>query len=171
MLRVEGLNVFGEMNPGDIDQLLSRNRYGRLGFSLDGQIFITPINYAYDGEILYGHAPEGTKIRGMRQNPTVAFEVDEIRDPAHWHSVLIHGHFVELRERSEKEAAFRRISDQAGGGQRSEVSWALDLEHLVIFKIEVQLRSGRFEQQEAFGLRPGTAGPLPPHSNSPTRPD
>lgn len=156
--------MYGEMNRQDIDQLLARHRYGRLGFSLDGQIYIIPINYAYEDGVLYAHAPEGTKVRGMRQNPAVAFEVDEIQDPAHWRSVLLQGRFVELHERAEKGAAFRRIIAQAGGGERSEVSWALDLDHLVLFKVEVTQRSGRFEQREAYASRPVAVGPLPPTS-------
>jgi nitroimidazol reductase NimA-like FMN-containing flavoprotein (pyridoxamine 5'-phosphate oxidase superfamily) len=170
MLNMEARDVYGEMSREDIDQLLARNRFGRLGFTLDSQVFITPINYAHEAGIIYGSAPEGTKVRGMRQNPTVAFEVDEIHDPAHWRSVLLQGRFVELHDRQEKEAALRRIVAQAGGGERSEVSWALDLEHLVLFRIEVGHRSGRFEQREAFGLRPGRVGPLPPPSSSPAGP-
>ena len=157
--------MYGEMGTQDIDQLLSRHRYGRLGFSLDGQTYIIPINYAYNGEFIYGQAPEGTKVRGMRENPQVAFEVDEIKDPAHWRSVLVQGRFAELHERAEKEAAFRRIVLQAGGGESSEVTWATDLDHLVLFKIEIARRSGRFEQREAYGRTP--IGPLPPTSGSP----
>lgn len=162
--------MHGVMSPQEIDQFLSRHRYGRLGFTLDGEVYITPINYAYADGVLYGHAPEGTKVRGMRQNPTVAFEVDEIEDPAHWRSVLLHGRFVELHDRAEKGVAFRRIVFQAGGGERSEVAWALDLDHLVLFKIEVTQRSGHFEQRQAYALRPAPVGADVPVSRGPVRP-
>ena len=84
--------MYGELNEREVDALLERQRYGRLGFTLDGQLYIIPINYGYAGGVLYGHASEGshlyghgtqgTKVRGMRKNPVVAFEVDEIVDPA-----------------------------------------------------------------------------------------
>jgi nitroimidazol reductase NimA-like FMN-containing flavoprotein (pyridoxamine 5'-phosphate oxidase superfamily) len=172
--------MYGELKEHEMDELLARHRYGRLAFSLDGQLYVLPINYGYAAGVLYGHASEGsqlygldtegTKVRGMRRNPIVAFEVDEIEDAAHWRSVLLHGRFVELHDREEQRDAFRRIIEQAGGGERSEVSWALDLDHLVMFKIEVSQRTGRFEEREEVGLRPGRRGPLPPPTHIPRRP-
>jgi nitroimidazol reductase NimA-like FMN-containing flavoprotein (pyridoxamine 5'-phosphate oxidase superfamily) len=169
--------VYGELKHEEIDALLERHRYGRIGFSLDGQLYIIPINYGYSGSVLYGHASEsshlyglpvqGTKVRGMRQNPIVAFEVDEIENAAHWRSVLLHGRYTELHDPQEQKAAFGHIVAQAGGGERSEVSWALDLEHLVLFKIEVNQRTGRFEERQAYGLRPARKGPLPPVTHVP----
>src|SRR5689334_2798485 len=136
--------MYGELSNEEIDRLLERNRFGRLGFLLDDQVYITPINYAYEAGVLYGHAPEGTKVQGMRQHPNIAFEVDEIQDPAHWHSVLLHGRFREVRDPDKKRLTFQRILDQAGGGERSEVTWALGLEDLVIFEVQVDSRTGRF---------------------------
>jgi nitroimidazol reductase NimA-like FMN-containing flavoprotein (pyridoxamine 5'-phosphate oxidase superfamily) len=170
-------DMYGELNDSEMDALLGRHRYGRIGFSMDGQICIIPINYGYVGGVLYGHASEGadlygsptrgTKVRGMRQNPTVAFEVDEIEDAAHWRSVVLHGRYMELHDHEEQQRAFAHVVAQAGGGERSEVSWAIDLEHLVLFKIEVSQRTGRFEEREAYALRPAQKGPLPPPTHSP----
>jgi len=164
--------VYGDLTEAEIDAVLGRHRYGRVAFTLDEEVYIIPINYAYDGNRLYGQAPEGTrgqipggtKVAGMRGNPHVAFQVDEIEDPAHWRSVLLQGRFHELHDRAGKEAAFERILAQAGGGERSEVSWALDIDHLVVFTIELTQRHGRFEQREAYSLRPLPKGPLPPGS-------
>ena len=108
--------MYGELRTEEIDSLLGRNRYGRLGFNLNGQVFITPINYAYEAGV-YGHAPEGTKVRAMRENPVVAFEVDEIESAAHWRSVLLHGRYQEVRDPEKKRLAFQIILGQAGGGE------------------------------------------------------
>jgi uncharacterized protein len=169
--------MYGELNTGEIDALLARNRYGRIGFSLDGDIYILPINYGYASGVIYGHATvgshfagyatNGTKVRGMRQNETVAFEVDEIENSTHWRSVLLRGRVAELRNREEKKEAFAHIVSQAGGGERSDVTLAIDLDHLVVFTIEVKHRSGRFEQREAYELRPLPKGPLPPAPGAP----
>jgi uncharacterized protein len=156
--------MYGELTNEEIDSLLARNRYGRLGFNFEGQIHITPINYAYEAGVLYGHAPDGTKVRAMRASPNVAFEVDEIMSAAHWRSVLLHGRYQEVRDPEKKRGAFQSIVDQAGGGERSEVSWALGLNDLVIFRIEIESRTGRFEQREAYSIRPARQGPLPPKS-------
>src|ERR1700692_4646236 len=104
--------MYGELSSTDIEALLERHRYGRLGFTLDDEVYIIPINYAYDGHRLYcqapagsaGQMPGGTKVKGMRQNPHVAFEVDEIVDPAHWRSVLLQGRFHELHGTDERRA-------------------------------------------------------------------
>lgn len=109
-----------------------------------------------------GQTPGGTKIAGMRHDPYVAFGVDEIEDPAHWRSVLLQGRFHELHDHAGEKAAFAQILAQAGDGERSEVSWALDLDHLVIFTIELTQRHGRFEQREAHSMRPLPKGPLSP---------
>lgn len=146
--------MHGNLSEREIDAILREHGYGRVGFVLENEVYIIPINYAYDGALIYGQAPPGTKVEGMRQNPKVAFEVDEIQDPAHWRSVLVHGRFVELHDRAEKEAAFDKVLGQAPGGERSEVSWGFDLDHLVVFQIEVSARTGRFEQRalQDFGL-------------------
>jgi uncharacterized protein len=141
--------MYGELNDHELDGLLKRHHFGRLGFMLENEVYVIPINYAYDGVRIYGHAPLGTKIEAMRQNPHVAFEVDEIDDPAHWRSALLQGRYVELHERAEKGAAFHHILAQGGDGERSEVTWAMGMDHLVVFAIDIRQRSGRFEQRLA----------------------
>lgn len=115
---------------------------------------LSRINYAYDGTAIYAHATPGTKVEGMRRNPIVAFEIDEITDPAHWRSVLLHGRARELVDRAEKEAAFERIIAQAGGGERSQSTWAMELDGLDLFQIQITARTGRFEQREGVTLGP-----------------
>jgi len=162
--------MYGDMSAEEIDALLNRNRYGRIAFSFGGESYVIPMNYAYDGVKLYcqapigtkGQIPGGTKIAGMRQSTHVAFQVDEIENPAHWRSVLLQGRFHELHDPAEKQAAFGRIVAQAGGGERSEVSWGMDLDQLVVFTIDITERHGRFEQREAYDRRPLPKGPLPP---------
>ena len=143
--------MYGDLTDAQINKILATHRYGRVGFVYEDEVFIVPINYGYDGHDLYCQARPGTKIDGMRHNPHVGFQVDEIRDPAHWQSVLLQGRYVELFERREKEEGYRWVLEQAGGGERSEVSWAIPIEHLVVFKIELVHRYGRFERRQAQG--------------------
>ncbi len=168
--------MYGELTYEEIDALLQRHRYGHLGFTLDGDVYVIPINYAYDGGRLYGQAPVGhhgympggTKVAGMRQQEHVAVQVDEIEDPGHWRSVLLQGRYHELHGPTEKWAAFERISRQAGGGDRSEVSYVMDINELVHFTIEITQRHGRYEQREPYERQPGRQGPLPPVSPPPS---
>ena len=146
--------MYGTLTEATIEQMLRRHRYGRLGFTLDGEVYIIPINYAYDGTHIYAHATPGTKVEAMRHNPNVAFAIDEIEDPAHWRSVLVHGRAVELHEHGQKEAAFQRILAQAGGGERSQVTWAMGLDDLLVFRIDITAVTGRFEQRQGITLGP-----------------
>jgi nitroimidazol reductase NimA-like FMN-containing flavoprotein (pyridoxamine 5'-phosphate oxidase superfamily) len=168
--------MYGDLTAEEIDALLRRHRYARLGFTFNAEVYIIPINYAYDGARLYGQAPAGhagylpggTKVAGMRQHDHVALQVDEIEDPAHWRSVLLHGRFHELHGPTEKRATFERISQQAGGGDRSEVSYVRGIDELVHFTIEIVERHGRYEQREAYQRQPAPHEPLPPVSAPPT---
>jgi uncharacterized protein len=162
--------MYGDLSAAEIESVLRDHRYGRVAFNLNDEVYVIPMNYGYDGSRIYGQAakgsagrmPGGTKLAGMRQNSHVAFEVDEIQDAAHWRSVLVHGRFRELHDRGEKQAAFSQVVMQAGGGDRSEVSWGMDIDQLAVFAIDITARHGRFEQREAFDLRPLPKGPMPP---------
>ena len=143
--------MYGTLAEETMEQMLHSHRYGRLGFTLDGEVSIIPINYAYDGAHIYAHATPGAKAEGMRHNPAVAFEIDEVEDPAHWRSVLLHGRAIELHDRAAKEAAFTRILAQ-GGGERSQVTFAMGLDELLVFRIDITARTGRFEQRQGITL-------------------
>lgn len=143
--------MYGALSEQAIDSFLRHHYFGRLGFVLDGEVYVIPINYGYDGVRLYGHAPPGTKVAGMRQHPRVAFEIDEVSDPAHWQSVLVHGRFVELREAPAKQLAFQHILAQTGRGERSQATWMMDPSQLIIFSIEITSRTGRFEHRTFLG--------------------
>ncbi|WP_068402661.1 pyridoxamine 5'-phosphate oxidase family protein [Kribbia dieselivorans] len=57
--------------------MLRKNEFGRLAFHLAGEVHITPINYAVDGETLLFRTAEGNKLLAVVMNDDVAFEVDE----------------------------------------------------------------------------------------------
>lgn len=65
----------------DIDDIIRRCRVCRLAMSDDGQPYIVPLNFGYDGRCLYFHAaPEGRKIDLIRRNNRVGFEFDILHD-------------------------------------------------------------------------------------------
>src|SRR5207253_2445515 len=71
------------------------------GCHAEGRTYVVPISYVYDGQAIYGYAFEGLKLRMMRQNPQVCFEIDRFemdsRDTmAGWQSVVVQGRFEEL---------------------------------------------------------------------------
>jgi len=61
----------------EIDAIIRRSQVVRLGLSDDGQPYIVPLCFGYDGEALYVHcAKEGRKLDITRKNNKVCFEFD-----------------------------------------------------------------------------------------------
>jgi len=81
--------------------LLRRHCIGRVGFDVDGQPLLLPVNYAVAGETIVFRTGPGSKLTAIA-NRAVAFEVDHIDpdDRAGW-SVLALGVAREIVDRSE----------------------------------------------------------------------
>ena len=89
--------MLGTLSEPEIETVLRRGIVGRIGCHADGRTYIVPITYAYDEKAIYAHTAEGLKLRMMRANPNVCFEVDHMEDLANWQSVIAWGRFEELR--------------------------------------------------------------------------
>ena len=96
--------MIGELNYNQIKNVLSSQAVGRLGCSDGKQPYIIPVTYAYDGKHIYGQVIEGTKLKLLRKNPKVCFEVDIITNMANWQSVLVYGVFEEVKNADAKKA-------------------------------------------------------------------
>jgi uncharacterized protein len=65
----------------EIDGIIKRCRVCRLAMCDNGQPYIIPLNFGYDGRFLYFHAaPEGRKIDIIKRNNRVGFEFDILHD-------------------------------------------------------------------------------------------
>lgn len=83
--------VFRDLDFGEIEALLKAHTYGRLAFSFRDRVDIEPIHYVYhDGWLVCRSAP-GTKLTQLAHHPWVAFEVDDVRGPFDWKSVVVKG--------------------------------------------------------------------------------
>jgi nitroimidazol reductase NimA-like FMN-containing flavoprotein (pyridoxamine 5'-phosphate oxidase superfamily) len=85
------------LSDAEIEELLAAQYVGRLGCHADGRTYVVPIAYAYRDGAVYAHTTEGLKLRMMRQNPNVCFEVDAVDNVFNWRSVVAWGAFEELR--------------------------------------------------------------------------
>ena len=95
---------FRELSREEIEDVLKRNKVGRLAFALHDRVDIQPIHYVYDHGWLYGRTSEGDKLATLSHNQWVAFEVDEVRDTFDWTSVVIHGSFWILHPKGSPRA-------------------------------------------------------------------
>ena len=85
-----------ELSRAQVDELLHEQVVARIGCQADGEIYVVPIIYAYDGEAFYVASVEGRKVAMMRANPRVCFEVDRY-EPGSWRSAIAYGRYEELR--------------------------------------------------------------------------
>ena len=61
----------------EIDAIIRHCRLCRLGLCDDGEPYVVPLNFGYDGDTLYFHcAPEGRKLDILRRNNHVCVEFD-----------------------------------------------------------------------------------------------
>jgi hypothetical protein len=103
--------LFAELSREDAIRLLAQNHVGRLAFSFHDRVDIEPISYVYRDEWLYARTSPGTKLDTTQHHPWVALEVDEVRGPLDWQSVVVRGkvYFLEPelgpRDRQDYETA------------------------------------------------------------------
>jgi len=134
-----------ELSDAEIDEVLRRQRIGRIGSTSVGHVQITPIIYGYDGTSVYGHSRFGRKIQYMRGNPEVCFEVEEVVDPTSWRVIVLRGAYTELSDLHDRDLAMRLILAQAGGGPESSAVHVERGSELIVYRIAIQERSGRRE--------------------------
>jgi uncharacterized protein len=65
----------------EIDSIIRRSQVCRLGLSDNGQPYIVPLCFGYDGKALYFHcAKEGRKLDILRRNNKVCVEFDIVEE-------------------------------------------------------------------------------------------
>lgn len=89
----QGEVVFRDLHRDEIEEIIARNKVGRIAFAFHDRVDIQPIHYVYERGWLYGRTSEGEKIATLHHNQWVAFEIDEIKDTFDWRSVVVHGSF------------------------------------------------------------------------------
>ena len=111
----------------DIDEIINRCRVCRLAICDEGQPYIVPLNFGYDGRFLYFHtAPEGKKIDIIKRNNRVGFEFDILHDivtaeqackwGAKYESVMGSGTAEIVDDLEAKKEALEWIMRQYGNG-------------------------------------------------------
>src|SRR5699024_11100271 len=96
-----------------IEKLLSTSLVGRIACASpkvnDGRPTIVPLAYGYDGEAAYAVGPVGQKIRIMRDQPLMSFEVDTADAEDRWQSAVAEGTYEELTTPEDREAGLHVI--------------------------------------------------------------
>jgi nitroimidazol reductase NimA-like FMN-containing flavoprotein (pyridoxamine 5'-phosphate oxidase superfamily) len=142
----------GELSREEIEDVLRREVVGRIGCFTGEWPYVVPVTYAYDGEVVYVHSADGMKLHAMRERPNVCFEVEQIRGPSDWRTVIAKGRFEDLwrdpDQYTMKLLASRYAPEpkSAGAGEGSPVAHTLDPPRPHLYRIRLLERTGRFEQ-------------------------
>lgn len=149
--------MLGQLSDAKIQSVLSSQVLGRLGCTDGKRPYIVPVTYAYDGKYIYGQTNEGMKLKILRKNPNICFEIDMMTDMANWQSVLVFGKFEELKNEKAKKARdilFGRVFSLMtsstihayGHEESSKVDDSTRIKH-VMYRIKIKKVTGRFEKQ------------------------
>lgn len=144
--------MLGELNQKEIDHLLRTEQLGRIGCHAAGVTYIVPVSYVFDGTCIYALSGEGMKLRMMRENPRVCFEVEQVKRWYNWQSVIAWGTFEELHG-AEAASAYQLLHSRltpliefesrmsAGDAPAPGVA----AKQFVLYRIRLEDRTGRFE--------------------------
>ena len=97
-----------EMTIDECRQVLASRSVGRLACARENQPYVVPINFAFDGNCIYGFTTLGQKIEWLRSNPLVCFELDEVTSRQQWTSIVVFGRYEEMPDTPQYETARRR---------------------------------------------------------------
>jgi uncharacterized protein len=150
--------MLGELKSEEIEELLRSEVTGRIGCHADGRTYVVPITYAYERGGVYCHSAEGLKLRMMRKNPLVCFEVDRVENVGNWRSVIATGRFEELTGR-EAIAAMDVLIARFAVIERQDQPYPSyvfreseaeprrsDGRPIVLYRLHLSEKTGRFER-------------------------
>lgn len=148
--------MVGVMTKGQIDQMLYSQLIGRIGCHALKKTYVVPVSFVYDGTSIYAHSADGLKVRMMRKNPAVCFQVDSIDTLANWRSVVVWGVYEEIKGIGEQVRVLNLLHDRFGtlasGESVKPQSPAETLQKAeknrrpVVYRIRIDEMTGRFEK-------------------------
>jgi uncharacterized protein len=149
--------MLGNLNENQVEELLKSQLIGRIGCHSNNVTYVVPVNYFYDGTFIYAHSANEMKIKMMRANPEICFEVDAIQSIINWQSAILWGKFEEIKGIHEKEQIMQKLIDRMAPfltsdeshpshGITANASDVGDVVELILYKIIITKKTGRFEK-------------------------
>lgn len=146
--------MFGNLSENGIEHVLKSQLLGRIGCHSNNLTYIVPICYAYDENCIYARTFEGMKLKIMRENPKVCFQVDHLERMGKWQSVICWGEFEELTDSDKRNKAIEVLQNRISaviGDPNLRVShyWPFSIDSAnadgIIFCIHISEKTGKFE--------------------------
>lgn len=148
--------MLGELTREQSEHVLRSEMVGRIGCYANGKVYIVPVTYVFHNNFIYAHSKEGLKIRIMRRNVKVCFEVESRENIRNWRSVVLWGKYEELTTLAEQKKAMKILSDRLLPFALSESlkpvghvgpPHHVEKEHKpVVYRISIDEISGRYEK-------------------------
>jgi len=151
--------MMGELSQSEMESLLRRQFFGRIGCCADGLVYVVPVNYVYEADSIYGHTGEGMKVLMMRRCPNVCFQVDQVDDVGSWRSVIGWGAYEELHGKPASDAMDRLVARlmpivATGPSARHYHLTAASIRGAytagrgepILYRIHLERKTGRFER-------------------------
>lgn len=149
--------MLGKLTDKQIDLFLHSQMIGRIGYSTDEKVFITPVTYVYHEGAIYAHSKDGHKVEAMRKNPKVCFQVDAIETMRNWRNVIIWGEYEELTKDHDQMSILEILEDRFAPFILSETvnpthsfsKSPITIEKgkkPVLYRIRITEKTGRFEK-------------------------
>jgi nitroimidazol reductase NimA-like FMN-containing flavoprotein (pyridoxamine 5'-phosphate oxidase superfamily) len=136
----------GKLGNTDALAILREGTLGRLGCIAADWPYVVPVNYYVDGENIYIHTLPGKKLDALRANPRVCLQVDEIKDPYNWRSVIAYGIFEEVSNVETKENVLTRLYSRLPHMTPVESRLVNGMKETVVFRIKVEEVTGMAEK-------------------------
>jgi uncharacterized protein len=151
--------MLGMLTRIQCEQVLKSELVGRIGCSTADKVYIIPVTYVFHDKFIYAHSKEGLKIRMMRKNPKVCFEVESRESMRDWRTVILWGKYEELKSVSEQKKGLKILHDQLLPFRLSEslrpvgyVDAPRQVERErkpVIYRLSIEDITGRFEKSDS----------------------
>ena len=145
--------MLGDLNNDRIESILASQVLGRLGCTDGKQAYVFPLTYAYDGEYIYGQTNEGTKLKILRQNQNVCFEVDVVTDLRNWESVIVYEELSDNTASSARDMLLNQVfplmTTSTIHVHEHEANTIIEESNRVkdvMYRIKIQRTTGRFEK-------------------------
>jgi nitroimidazol reductase NimA-like FMN-containing flavoprotein (pyridoxamine 5'-phosphate oxidase superfamily) len=147
--------MIATLSSGQIEQLLHEQVVGRIGCHADGRTYVVPTTYAYRDGAIVCHTGDGLKVRMMRENPEVCFEVEDLRHLPRWSSVIAFGRYEEL-EGEDADRAMKQLEERLAATPPSLASMPWQGAGIadavrrtsrsdVMFRIVIKEKTGRYD--------------------------
>ena len=143
----------------EIDEVIHGCQVCHLGFAVDGEPYVVPVSFGYDGVAVYFHtAREGRKIDFIRSNPRVCLQFerdvnlvmndsDACKFTFSFESVIGYGDVVELLDSEEKAKALNRVMLHYSGREWQFTSSIVA--NTRVWRVPISVVTGKRSQQKA----------------------